>query len=245
MSGRPMGVVIRGLALVATLTLSIGCTGARLVPNTTAQHSTPTESETPTTSPSPRPTKVVSTTVMTYRELNKHNPGLTGDANVRPGLLVKVIRTVFSPPVAGDCAGGYGPAGVNEQGRIRMIVNVSNDKTGTAMDSEISCVHHRRSLIDASALCHAAELSGSLTSWSHATVNKVRHLLVGIGNRPSSREAHAFHGAPGGQAAAWCWTAHATTYKAYAVTGGYPAFFIGSLAGPRQTPSGSPADNFR
>ncbi len=81
---------------------------------------------------------------MTYRELNNRNPGLTGEANVHPGLLVKVVRTVFNPPVAGDCAGGYGPSVVNEQGRIRMIVNVSNEKTGAAMDSEISCVHHRR-----------------------------------------------------------------------------------------------------
>ena len=81
---------------------------------------------------------------MTYRELNRRNPSLTGEANVRPGLLVKVVRTVFNPPVSGDCTDGYGPAGVNEHGHIRVVVNVSNDKTGAALDSEINCVHHRR-----------------------------------------------------------------------------------------------------
>jgi hypothetical protein len=80
---------------------------------------------------------------MTYRKLSDRNPGLTGKTNVNPGLLVKVVRTLFNPPVKGDCAGGYGPSVVDEQGRVRTIVNVSNDKTGAAMDSEISCVHHR------------------------------------------------------------------------------------------------------
>jgi hypothetical protein len=81
---------------------------------------------------------------MTYRELNRRDPGLTGRAKVSPGTLVKVVRTVLHPPVAGDCAGGYGPSVVNTSGRIRAFINVTNDKTGAAMDSEISCVHRPR-----------------------------------------------------------------------------------------------------
>jgi hypothetical protein len=141
---RPRGVVVRGAAVLAALMLPVGCSAAGSAANTATPHVSATASTEPPTSPSPRPTKVVTTTVMTYGELNDRNPGLTGEANVRPGLLVKVVRTVLNPPVAGSCTGGYGPAGVNENGRIKMFITVTNDKTGAAMDSEISCVHHRR-----------------------------------------------------------------------------------------------------
>jgi hypothetical protein len=102
-----------------------------------------TASTTAPSSPSPHPTKVVSTTVMTYRQLNKRNPGLTGEANVRPGLLVKVVRTVFNPP-AGPCSEDFGSSVAKVHGRVRLLITVSNDKTGAAMDSEIGCTHHHR-----------------------------------------------------------------------------------------------------
>jgi hypothetical protein len=144
-------MMIRGLAVLVGLTLTIGCSAARSSPNLADQRSNSPElaaplsdSTAPSISPSPRPTNVVTTTALTYRKLNNRNPSLTGEANVRPGLLVKVVRTIYNPPVAGECDEGYAPAGVNEQGRIRMIVNVSNDKTGAGMDSEIRCVHHHR-----------------------------------------------------------------------------------------------------
>jgi hypothetical protein len=81
---------------------------------------------------------------MTYGELNKRNPGLTGEENLPPGLLVKVVRTVFTPPVAGDCTGGHGPPGVNTRGRIRLVVSVTNAETGVAMDDGIFCVRPPR-----------------------------------------------------------------------------------------------------
>jgi hypothetical protein len=97
----------------------------------------------PAKHPLKRPTHVTTIRLLTYGQLSKLQPSLTGNARVPSGTLVKLARTVYTPPIRGVADEGFGPAGAPRTCRIRWIENVSNDLTGAAMDSGESCVHHQ------------------------------------------------------------------------------------------------------